>query len=144
MKTKSKVIFFFIIVSGFFLLQQCKNKDDVIPYVYVDYYIYLSDPDFSALNAVGNYVYVTGGYRGMIIYRKSIDEFAVYDRACTFQPSKECEKVEIDENQLVAVCSCCNSKFTLYDGYVMEGPASMPLKQYNASFDGNTLVHIYN
>jgi Rieske Fe-S protein len=127
-----------------FIQLKCKNKNDVIPYVYVDYYIYLNDPDFSSLNAVGNYVYVTGGYRGMIIYRRSIDEFAAYDRACTFDPSKDCEKVELDETGLVAECPCCESKYTIYDGYVMEGPASLPLKEYHTSFDGNTLIHIYN
>lgn len=140
---KSNLIIFFTLCNLIFT-QSCKHKDDIVPNVYVDFYFYLSDPDFSALNAIGNSVYVTGGYSGLLIYRKSADDFMVFDRACTNAPSKECERVEVDESGLFAVCPCCSSRFTIIDGYVVEGPASRPLKEYVASFDGNNVVHVYN
>lgn len=140
---KSKLIIYFSFCF-ILLIQNCKKKDDVVPNVYVDFYLYLSDPDFSGLNAIGNSVYVTGGYSGIVIYRKSIEEFIVLDRACTNAPSKECERVEVDNSGLFAVCPCCGSRYTLADGYVVEGPASRPLKEYGSSFDGNNVLHVFN
>lgn len=144
MSLRNSNIIIFIILSLLFANISCKDKDDVIPYVYIDFYLYLSDPDFSNLNAVGNYVYVTGGFSGIVIYRKSLEEFVAFDRACTFQPSKECERVEIDESGLFAICPCCNSKYTITDGYVYEGVATRPLKEYGTSYDGNNTLHIFN
>jgi nitrite reductase/ring-hydroxylating ferredoxin subunit len=97
------------------------------------------------LNAVGNSAIVSyEGYKGIIIYRKSIDEFCVYDLACTNDPTKPCEKVEKTNDNYVVKCSCCGSKFLLYDGYPFEGPAKHPLKSYNCSYDGDNTLSIFN
>lgn len=140
---KSNLIIFFCFCFILFN-QNCKKKDDVIPNVYVDFYLYLSDPDFSSLNAIGNSVYVTGGYSGIVVYRKSIEDFIALDRACTYAPSKECERITVDNSGLFAECPCCGSRFTLADGYVVKGPASRPLKEYATSFDGNNALHVFN
>jgi uncharacterized protein YuzB (UPF0349 family) len=34
---------------------------------------------------------------------------------------------------------CCDSKFILVDGSVIDGSAARGLQQYRTSFDGNTL-----
>ena len=60
MTHKSKLIFF--LLTGLILLSltSCKkNKNDVIPDVYIDFTINLSDPDFFDLNAIGNTKIVT-------------------------------------------------------------------------------------
>ncbi len=120
-----------------------KNTESAIPFVNVDFYIYTSDPDFIDLNAVGGWTYVTGGSRGIIIYRFSNTEFRAYDRHCTYNPSNTCALVSVDVNNIQASDVCCGSVFSIIDGSINNGPASFPLKQYQTSFDGSRL-HVYN
>lgn len=105
--------------------------------------MYASSPSFVALNAVGGWLYVAGGAKGILIYRKSNSEFMAYDRNCTYQPSDACAQVEVDSSNLIARDSCCGSEFLITDGTVLKSPAALPLKQYQTTFDGNTL-HIFN
>lgn len=137
----SKKALFLILLLYSFL--SCKKEDDVIPYIYVDLYIYTSEPSFVNLNAVGGWVYVSGGSRGIIIYRKTNDEFVALDRHCTYEPSNSCATVEVDSSNVMAVDNCCGSKFQLIDGAAINGPATVPLKQYHTSFDGSVL-HVFN
>lgn len=121
----------------------CRKSDDVVPNVYVDIYVYTSDPAFVNLNVPGGWVYITGGAKGIIIYRKSTTDFMAYERNCTYNPSEACARVEVDSSNVLAVDKCCGSQFSIIDGSVVKTPATMPLKQYQTSFDGNVL-HIYN
>lgn len=138
-----KNIFNTIIVLFFF--NSCiKDNSASIPYVPINIVLFASDPSFTNLNPIGGWIYYNGGSRGLIIFRKSPDEFITYDRHCTYQPEKPCGKISVDpSNSFLAVDSCCSSKFLLIDGSVNQGPASMPLKRYSTNFDGNRLS-IYN
>ena len=141
---KSKVLFFSLVFFvGVYTISCKKNTEDVVPNVYVNIFIYTTDPEFVNLNAVGGWVYITGGSRGIVVYRNSIEEFMAYDRHCTYEPSNSCARIEVEPSNITTVDSCCGSKFVLTDGSVINGPASMPLKQYQAKLEGNTL-HIFN
>ncbi len=146
MKLKISFAFFILLLFSSFLFinNSCKkDKEDLIPYAVVDFYINTNSTQYVELHSVGGWVNVTGGVRGLIIYRKSIDEFMVYERNCTYQPSNSCARVSVDNTNLMAVDSCCGSKFLLTDGSVIQAPAKYPLKQYRTTFDGTTL-HVYN
>lgn len=125
------------------LVSACKKDDQGIPNVSVNIQIYTTDPSFVNLNAVGGWVYITGGSRGILVYRSSNTDFKAYDRHCPFEPENTCGRVEVDSSNIQVVDNCCGSKFLITDGSVTQGPASMPLKQYSTSFDGSVL-HIYN
>ena len=141
---RPKYIFLFLFSSIFvILLANCRKDQDVIPYVAVDISFSVSDPNFFDLNSVGGWVYIIGGSRGIIVYKKSSTEFMAYDRHCTYKPSTSCAKVDVDKSQITAVDSCCGSKFLLTDGSVVSSPATIPLKSYQTTFDGN-VVHIFN
>jgi Rieske Fe-S protein len=120
-----------------------KENDNGVPMISVDTYLYTTDPGFISLNAVGGWVYINGGVRGILIYRKSISEFNAYDRNCTYQSSEACATVYVDASNIIATDTCCHSQFSTVDGSVLNGPAGLPLKAYNTTFDGNVL-HIYN
>jgi nitrite reductase/ring-hydroxylating ferredoxin subunit len=147
MRFKKIIIFFilFLFSSFLFINNSCKKdkKEDLIPNVFVDFYINVNSTQYLELHSINGWVNVTGGVRGIIIYRKSIDEFMVYERNCTYQPSNTCAKVSVDNTNLMAVDSCCGSKFLLTDGSVIQDPATYPLKQYRNTFDGTTL-HVFN
>lgn len=136
----------YIILSLLFFLAtgSCKkNNDNLIQNVSVDIYIYSNNPSFINLNAIGGWVYITGGVRGILVYRKTNTEFMAYDRNCTYQSGDACAIIFVDPSNIIATDSCCHSQFSLYDGSVLHAPASLPLKAYATTYDGNVL-HIYN
>ncbi|MDQ3047471.1 MAG: hypothetical protein M3R27_08000 [Bacteroidota bacterium] len=138
-----KSIFLSILFLSVFISGGCKKDENSIPNTAVDIYIYTNNPSFIDLNAVGGWVYITGGVRGILIYRKSTSEFMAYDRNCTYQPNDPCATVVVDNSNIIARDTCCNSQFSMVDGSVIQAPAGLPLKGYNTTFDGNVL-HIYN
>jgi len=136
----------FFLLIFIFLPQACKNEDVMVPYVPVSFTINLNDPKFIDLNVSGNAVYVTGGVRGIIIYRKSQDQFSAYDRCCTFDPDVTSAKVFFHSNPMEVIDTVCGSTYSLvFDGMNSKGPAKYPLKQYQTLFDPtwNTL-YVYN
>ena len=141
-----KVISFVIVSLLMFsiLLPGCKKKEDEIDLVGVNIDVSLTDPSFADLNAVGGWVYISGGVRGIIIYRKSLDEFVSYERNCPYKPNDACAAVSVQSDNVSAKDNCCGSGFSITDGgNVIQGPASRPLKQYATSLHGN-IVHIQN
>lgn len=133
---------FILLISTSF--QGCKNDDDnLIPFVAVDFTIDITSTFYTELSAVGGYVYVTGGYKGIVIYRLSMDEFLAYDRCCPFDPKVPCERVEMESSGLTLIDSCCGSRFNILDGSVIEGPATHLLRQYFTYYDGRYL-RVYN
>lgn len=138
------VTYFLITFFIFILIGSCKKNDNnSIPLTTVDIYIYANNPSFIDLSVPGGWVYITGGVRGILVYRKSTSEFMAYDRNCTYRPSDACAIISVDASNIIATDTCCHSKFSLYDGSVLQAPAGLPLKAYNTTFDGNVL-HIYN
>lgn len=127
-----------------FLLLSSACKDDQsnsnIPLVQVNFAIPINDPAYLNLQTIGGWEYISGGSRGIIIFRASQNEFKAYDRHCTFQPSSTCAIVSVDANNITATDDCCGSSFILTDGSVTKPPANFPLKQYSTSFDGTTII----
>ncbi|MBL7890942.1 MAG: hypothetical protein JNL24_15415 [Bacteroidia bacterium] len=132
-----------LLISIFFLFSCKKETENTVPNAAVDIYIYINNPSYTNLTSVGGWVYITGGVRGIVVYRKSNTEIAAYERNCTYQSSNACATVYVDNSNIIAKDTCCGSQFSIYDGSVLQGPAGIPLKPYNTTFDGN-LLHIYN
>ena len=140
----TKLYIFFIITLISILLIRCDKNQSNIPYVYVDFYVSIDDPEYLDLSTVGNHVFLkNAGVTGVIIYRSSINEFHAYDRTCTYKPDKNCAVIDDTTSSILVECPCCGSNFSLDYGYVTTGPATRPLKEYHTSFDGVTL-HVYN
>lgn len=123
-----------------FLLFFACQKNDNLPLTYVNIVIDLNQADYAALQVVGTYVYLIGGSRGIIVYRKSFAEYIAYERHCPFQPESTCGLVSVDNQQgFLARDYCCGSVFSLQDGSVLSGPAARGLKTYATFLDGNNL-----
>ena len=120
-----------------------KDPYPLIPNVYVNLHINVNSALYNDLNSVGGYIYLTGGNKGIIVYRNSIDEFKAFERTCPYDPDAETARIVVDQSRLFAVDSTCTSEFLLLDGSVHNGPSTLPLKQYKTSFDGE-ILHIYN
>lgn len=134
----------FFILTLPLLFLTCKNDDNAnIPLVSVNYYIHTNDPAYIEVAAPGGWMYLNGGSRGIILYRVSNDLFRAFDRHCTFNPTSTCALVSVETNNITGFDDCCGSKFLITDGSVTQGPANLPLKEYQTTFDGS-ILHIYN
>lgn len=141
--------FSFIIVTSLLVsvISCSKNSDDTtIPNVPVNFTIYLTLPQYSNLNSVGSYALVDGyGYRGIIVYRRAIDEFIAFDLACPYDPTTAGAKLAVDSSGITMVDAHCGSKFSLYSGSIIKGPATRPMKAYSTSYDAiSSSVSVYN
>lgn len=127
------------------LTASCKKSSDQIPGAAVDFYIYLSQPEFANLNTVGNHAYVTGGVKGVIVYHKNIDEFVAFERACPYDPNESGAIIELDSvSTLDWIDYHCGSKFNILDGSIENGPSTYPLRKYACDYDGVSTLHIHN
>ncbi len=129
------------------ITNSCKKdkQSENVPKVYVDLLLQLNLPSYTALNTINNWVYVNGGNRGIIVYRRTSQDFVALERNCTYDPEKSTATVEVQSNNITAIDSVCGSKFQITDGSVTQGPASRSLVQYHTDFDaGNNTLHIYN
>ncbi|MFM7015799.1 MAG: hypothetical protein ACKOX3_05655 [Bacteroidota bacterium] len=123
----------------------CKKNESLIPNVSVNEYIDLNLPSYSNLNAVNNWIYYPAGAKGLIIFRKSTTEFVAYERACTYDPNTSGAVVYMQPNGIDAKDTICGSKFFIFDGSIINGPASRPLQQYRCMYNiSSNQLHIYN
>ena len=126
------------------LLAACrKDQRTGVPPVALDVSININLPEYADLQAPGGWVYLTGGSQGLIVYRKSLDEFTAMDRHCPYQPENLCRIVVDDSQVLAADTGCCGSQFLLNDVSVTQGPSSFGLTRYNTTFNGS-ILRIYN
>lgn len=126
------------------LLVGCKrDRPGGVPLTPVDIAINVNNPAYVDLAVPGGWLYLTGGSLGIIVYRRSPDEFVAMDRHCPYQTEELC-RVFVDDSEVIARDTlCCGSAFLITDGSVTQGPSALSLQRYNTSFNGTTL-RIYN
>jgi hypothetical protein len=125
------------------LILSCNSKEDYIQNVYVDEYVHL-DHYSEDLNISGSAIFTKGGVEGIIIYRGFGDDYKVYDRNCSYEPSLSCSVID-SVNSGIAFCGCCTSMFNISNtGESINAPALLPLKTYNWSLSESNVMHIYN
>ncbi len=134
----------FIVLIGLLIIGCRRDRNNVIPNVLVDIEFNINNPEYINLTAVGGSMYLSGGSRGIVVYRLSQDEFVAMDRHCPYNPEDACGQVEFDSSSAVILKdNCCGSQFLITDGSLQSGPATNSLKRYQTFFDG-TILRIYN
>jgi len=136
-------LFLRILFSILITIYGCKNQYEGIPDINVNIYINIQNPQYQNLLGMGSWSYLEGGSKGIIVFNLGNNKFLAYERHCPYLPQNSCSKISVDETNIIAVDTCCSSKYQLIDGSAIDGPASLPLKRYNTSFDGN-IIHIWN
>jgi nitrite reductase/ring-hydroxylating ferredoxin subunit len=111
----------------------CGKSGDVIPNVAINFQASLTDPRLSALNVPGGVVLISGyGVAGLILYRGSDGSYAAYDRCSSYMPQNKCA-VTLDSGNFTVTDPCSGSKFALFDGSPVKGPATKSLKSYSTN-----------
>ncbi len=128
-----------------------EGKYERIPERNVNREVNINDPYYTSLNHKGGYIYLDEGFKGVILAKSYDGDFIALERACPYEPKKDCAKVTVDSSNVYIRCGhygsnewipCCNSKYNL-KGHILEGPSQKPLKTYNIQKDGS-IVQIRN
>jgi nitrite reductase/ring-hydroxylating ferredoxin subunit len=128
------------------LLGSCnKGSNQTMPYVPVDIYVNTSLPLYTNLNIIGGWSYVAGGNDGIILYRQSYDNIVAYERRCTNDAFNACGFSSVDSSNVVVVCACDGSEYSIFDGSLLKGPATVGLFQYRTTYNPDVGdLHVFN
>lgn len=124
----------------------CKKDRDnsQVPRIPTDITINLNLPEYNTLINPGSWVYVTGGSKGIIVYRLSIEDFTAFDRHCSYNIPDGC-RINVQDGTLAKDEECCDSEFEFISGTPVSGPAKMALQPFNTQFNPNAnFLRIYN
>ena len=92
-----------IVLIGVILLMMvfgCKKKaktnaEHPVPNVPIDITVYPNDPLNFKIQAIGGWIYVNGGINGIILYRKSQQEFVALERTSSYLPDNAGAKAKV-------------------------------------------------
>ncbi len=142
----SKLRIFFIVLSLISIFG-CKKKQASypVPNIPFDITIDMNLPSYINLNGVGGYAFINGGSRGIIAYRRSVDEIVAFDRHSPMDPDGTCALPLFPSsiNFLELKDTCSNAFFSLYDGSPISG-STYGLRQYQTQFNGTNQLRIFN
>ena len=148
------IILFSGIFSSILFLPSCKDSSNVteqIPTGPINLIIDLNLGTYQHLSNVGEFAYVEGGVKGVLIIHDYDDAWYAFERSCAYQPTKNCSKIWVDTANIQLRCGeqligsfteCCNSKY-MFSGLPTSGMAKGRLARYNIQRDGN-ILQIYN
>jgi len=140
-----KVQFIFLAVTLFIFSSCKKNTAHPVPNIPFDVVIDINLPTYSNLIGVSGYAMVNAGSKGVIVYRRGIDEFIAFDRHSPADETGSCEfpLFPDNDNYLVLEDSCNNATFSLYDGSPISG-SDYGLRQYQTTWNGSESLRIFN
>jgi len=113
------------------------DESSNVPNVSVNITININTSTYNALTKIGGVVNISGGYRGILLYRVNSGTIVAFDRTCTYDISDVNGIVQSQTNG-TAICLECGSTYNLVNGNVYSGPTTIGLKSYNASFNTGT------
>ncbi len=119
------------------------NVNNPVPSVTVQLNIYPNDPLYFKVQVVGGWTYIDGGIRGIVLYRKSEQEFVAVERTSSNDPNSDAARVVVMNDNFTLRDTLSDSRWRIFDGTVTKGPATWPLRLYGTSYDGN-VVRIRN
>jgi nitrite reductase/ring-hydroxylating ferredoxin subunit len=123
----------------------CGKEDNhpEIPDVPVSFAIDPNSTEYNEISHIGGWIYLTGGYNGILVYRSEMTVFMAYDRACPYDFQENNARIVVEVSGITCACPVCGSKYIITDGTPFEGPSRYMLKQYRTTYDGS-LLYIYN
>ena len=139
-----KVQFIFILLVGTLLFGCTKNNNHPVPNIPFDITINITLPSYSNLIGVSGWAYVNGGSKGIIVYRRGVDDFIAFDRHSPADVDGSCPPLFPDANNYLQLNDTCNTAtFSLYDGSPISG-SDYGLRMYQTAWNGNETLRIYN
>lgn len=127
------------IVLCFLGLPSCDpQRQDLIPYAFVEIDINLNLTTYLDLHRDGGFVYELGGVKGIIIYRESATVYRAFEQNSPVNAVNVCAIVEVDQSGLFLIDHCSSATFD-FEGNPSNGISAFPLRQYTTILDHNWL-----
>lgn len=130
------------VLAPLLLQARCESIQQDIPYVPVDFEINVNLPAYQALTVPTGHMMLSGGSKGVVVYRYTLDQFVALDRHATAEISEGCQ-VTVSDDGLFLEDPCSDSRWLIIDGSVIDGPATIPLHRYYTSWTPPVL-RVYN
>jgi nitrite reductase/ring-hydroxylating ferredoxin subunit len=126
------------------IVMGCKKNSPAattgVPNVAVSFSVDVDNALYSSLLHVGGWVFVTGGYDGIILFCNGQGSYLAFDRGCPYDCETNAKAIiTVQTSGITAVCPVCGTTYSLYSGTITKGPGSIALKQYTVNFDGTNL-----
>jgi hypothetical protein len=115
------------------------NSGNPVPSVPVAITVYPNNVSNFKIQAIGGWMYISGGIRGIILYRKSQEEFVAMERTSPYLPNNDDAIVKVQPNNFTLRDTVSDSQWRIIDGAITKGPAQWPLRLYGTTYDGNVL-----
>lgn len=147
MKSQLKYRFISILLLLVVVVSCARDRFHPVPYYQFDVTLNLNLPTYQTLQGVGGYAYVDGaGSRGLVIYRRSVQEFVAFDRHSPADEEGTCDTplVTDEENFLILNDPCSNARFSLFDGSVYSGDTDWGLRSYMVQYGGGQYLRVWN
>lgn len=135
-----------ILLGCLILFISCKKKNqqnvsnNPVPNVQVNFILYPDDPTNFRIQSVGGWMYIDHiGINGIIIYRKSMEEFIAIERTSSYLPSNSFAKVKVMSDNFLLRDTISDSRWRIIDANVSKGPAEWPLRTYSATYINSAL-----
>lgn len=128
-------------LASLVLGSSCGSNNNVqpsIPTALVNELVDLTSVQAAPLRFNNGYIYLNAGVRGIVVVRQSAQQYLAFERNCPYQPYNSCAKVSMDRSGFFMADSCCSSRFDL-QGLPTSGPATLALRRYSTSLNGNLL-----
>lgn len=138
-----------LLVIGVLFFAECKKKkktvQDNLPYQTVNITIYPNDPLNFKIQSVGGWMYINGGVNGIIVYRKTTNDFVAIERTSTYLPNDASALAKVQSDNFTLKDTISSSKWQITDGAVLSGPATQSLRLYSTLYDnGSGALYIRN
>ncbi|MBQ7533034.1 MAG: hypothetical protein IJT45_04970 [Bacteroidales bacterium] len=145
MKTIFKISNAILAILMVFFVISCNKKpvNQIDINVDIDFTIYPNTLEYQELNVVGGYMYLTSPLPsyGIIVYKKSYDEFMAYDRKPLID-NESCPNNRLVVDLPFIVDECNDQRYNILDGSNLNEDGTH-LYWYQTEFDG-TALRIYN
>jgi nitrite reductase/ring-hydroxylating ferredoxin subunit len=142
----------FLIFSSFWLGCMCMLyacKDGISPVSPVPDVLVREEVNLNSVAAQplrqrdGNYIFISGGIHGIIVYRKRQDEFLAFERKSPHNLDEDCGVLQVPSSQFYMEDTCHQCTFN-WEGQPLSGPCRSIAKQYRVQFSNSYTLLITN
>ncbi len=91
----------------------------------------------------GNFILITGGINGIIVYRKTADIYLAFERKSPYKMEDACGVITVPSSQFYMEDTCHKCTFN-WEGRPTGGPCQSVLKQYTVQYTNAYTLLITN
>jgi hypothetical protein len=138
-----------LVLQWLFLLPFAGCKEDISPVSPVADVIVQEQVNLNSVQSQdlqkgdGNFIYISGGIKGIIVYRKSAEIYLAFERKSPYRMEDTCGIITVPPSRFYMEDTCHKCTFG-WEGRPQSGPCREILKQYKVQFISSNTLSITN